>query len=142
MTRSEMMSRMGTKDTAPELVVRRGLHARGYRFALHRKNLPGKPDVVLPKYKAALFIHGCFWHMHRGCSYFKMPRTRVDFWTEKLGRNQERDRSAREDLLRLGWRVLTVWECETRKSAGDGVVDEIIKWLESDLVIGEIPSQP
>lgn len=110
-TRSRMMSGIRGKNTKPEIIVRKALHAAGYRFRLHRKDLPGKPDIVLPKYKTVIFVHGCFWHKH-DCRYFKWPKTRPDFWREKIEGNVERDRLAYEKLEEMGWRVKVVWECE------------------------------
>lgn len=98
------------KDTKPELVIRRALHALGYRYRLHYKKLPGKPDLVFPKYKVAIFIHGCFWHKH-SCHLFKWPSTRPQFWKEKIGSNKKRDLENREKILKKGWRVLIIWEC-------------------------------
>lgn len=107
------MSRVKNKDTQPELRVRSLLHRLGYRFRLHRKDLPGKPDIVLPKYKSVVFVHGCFWHGH-DCSRGRRPTSNVEFWNSKLDKNIERDELNQEFLGQLGWRVLTVWECETR----------------------------
>jgi len=107
------MSRIRSRDTKPEMIVRKALHAGGYRFRLHRRDLPGRPDLILPKWQAAVFVHGCFWHRH-DCSYFKMPTTREDFWREKIARNVERDRAARAALAASGWKVLIVWECALR----------------------------
>lgn len=112
--RSRLMSHVHSKDTTPELKVRRTLHAMGYRFRLYRRDLPGKPDIVLPKYGAAIFVNGCFWHRHRGCKKASMPSTHVDFWNEKFRRNVERDKKNVRLLRRVGWRVLVVWECQTK----------------------------
>lgn len=112
--RSRMMGRIKGRNTKPEMVVRSLCHAMGLRFRLHRKNLPGSPDLVFPKYKLCLFVHGCFWHHHPGCKYAYTPKTRLDFWLPKLQRNVERDREKEEALRALGWRVEVVWECETR----------------------------
>lgn len=114
-TRSRMMSGIRGKDTRPELQVRRFLHAQGFRFRLHDKRLPGKPDLVLPKWKTVVFVHGCFWHMH-DCRYFKLPGTRTEFWREKLAGNRARDEATRQQLEALGWRVLVVHECALRDS--------------------------
>lgn len=114
--RSLNMSRIRGRDTKPELVVRRGLHARGLRFRLHRRDLPGRPDLVLPRYRTAIFIHGCFWHGHH-CPMFKWPATRPDFWKRKIGGNRERDAAAVAALRREGWRVLLIWECAARGPA-------------------------
>lgn len=107
------MSRIGSKNTAPEIVVRRLLHAMGYRFRLHRKDLPGTPDIVLPARRTAIFIHGCFWHAH-GCKIGRPPKTRPEFWGPKLARNRQRDRESEVALRAAGWKVETVWQCETR----------------------------
>jgi DNA mismatch endonuclease (patch repair protein) len=112
-TRSRIMSGIRGKDTAPELVIRKLLHAQGFRFRLHTKDLPGKPDIVLPKYRVVVFVHGCFWHWH-GCSLSKLPSTRRKFWTEKLTGNRQRDARNRAALLGLGWRCAVVWECAIR----------------------------
>lgn len=109
------MSRIRGRDTKPELCIRRGLHRRGLRFRLHAKHLPGKPDLVFPKYGAVIFIHGCFWHGH-ACGLFKLPATHTKFWKEKIERNCHRDRSANHLLRQSGWRVLLVWECSLRGS--------------------------
>ncbi|WP_448192816.1 very short patch repair endonuclease [Azospirillum sp. sgz301742] len=104
------MSRVASRDTAPELALRRSLHAIGFRFRLHRKELPGRPDLVFPKYHAAIFVHGCFWHGH-DCPRGRPPATRTEFWSAKIARNQARDAAAEQALIEAGWRVLTVWEC-------------------------------
>ena len=117
--RSYNMSRIKGKDTKPELLVRRFLHQKGFRFTLHGKfrgnKLPGKPDLVLPKYKTVIFIHGCFWHAHRGCKYFKIPETRTEFWKEKLTGNANRDQLNQKALRELGWKVMVIWTCEIKK---------------------------
>ncbi|MNZ53402.1 Very short patch repair protein [compost metagenome] len=113
-TRSRMMGNIRGKDTKPEVTVRKFLHAHGYRFRLHRADLPGKPDIVLAGLKTCIFVHGCFWHRHPGCRYATTPKTREEFWQEKFRGNAERDRRARQALEGLGWTVLTIWECELR----------------------------
>ncbi|MEE4673672.1 very short patch repair endonuclease [Pseudomonas alliivorans] len=110
-TRSRMMSGIKGKNTKPEMAVRKYLHSLGYRFRLHQKDLPGRPDLVLPKYKVAIFVHGCFWHCHKGCFYSRMPKTRAEFWAEKLGKNVVRDSLQISALNTIGWRVIIVWEC-------------------------------
>lgn len=110
-TRSRMMRSIRAQDTRPELMLRRYLHSLGYRFRLHRKDLPGSPDIVLPRHKLAIFVHGCFWHRHPGCFYTTTPQSRQDFWQEKFLTNIRRDRQACVELERMGWRVLVVWEC-------------------------------
>ena len=107
------MARIGSADTSPELAVRRLLHRLGYRFRLHRRSLPGRPDICFPGRKKAIFIHGCFWHRHEGCRRTTTPKTRTSFWKDKFERNVERDRANLKDLVELGWRVMVVWECET-----------------------------
>lgn len=118
-------------DTKPEMTIRRGLHARGFRFRLHDRKLPGRPDLVLPKHHAVLFVHGCFWHGH-GCHLFKWPGTREEFWREKIGANVTRDKANTEALQNAGWRVGVVWECalkgRQRWPAGD-VLDALSDWL-------------
>ncbi|QNR63878.1 DNA mismatch endonuclease Vsr [Rhodobacter capsulatus] len=130
LSRSEMMARVQSKDTKPEMVLRRGLHAAGFRFRLHARDLPGSPDLVFSKYRSAIFVHGCFWHGHEGCANFRIPTTRREFWTEKIFRNRERDLSARESLERSGWRVLVVWECATRSISVDCLVRTVAAWLQ------------
>lgn len=110
--RSEVMSRVKSANTEPELLVRSTLHRLGYRFRLHRKDLPGSPDVVLPKYRTVIFVHGCFWHQHPGCRKATLPKKNSAFWEAKLRRNQERDRRAQSNLRDQGWNVLVLWECE------------------------------
>lgn len=112
--RSRVMARVRGKNTTPEMVVRKTLHSLGYRFRLHRKDLPGHPDVVLPTHGAVVFVHGCFWHRHPGCKRATEPATNADFWSKKLAGNVARDAKQVEALDRLGWRVLVVWECETK----------------------------
>ena len=114
-TRSRMMSGIRGKDTRPEVLVRKALHALGFRYRLHNKSLPGKPDLSFPKYKAVIFIHGCFWHGH-SCRYIRVPKTRTDFWQDKINSNRLRDAQQLLQLQQAGWRVLIVWECATRKN--------------------------
>jgi DNA mismatch endonuclease, patch repair protein len=110
--RSWNMGRIRSGNTKPELVVRSLLHQMGYRFRLHRKDLPGKPDIVLPKYKTVVFVNGCFWHRHAGCAKAYTPKSRVDFWENKFRNNIERDNKAQNELKILGWKVIVIWECE------------------------------
>ena len=114
--RSWNMSRIKSVNTRPEKVVRSLLHAMGYRFRLHRQDLPGKPDIVLPKYKTAIFMHGCFWHRHPDCKNATMPKTNTEFWEKKLSENVERDKKNRAYLEKLGWNIIVVWECQTERS--------------------------
>ena len=108
------MSRVSGKNTKPELIVRSQLHRLGYRFRLHRKDLPGKPDITLPRHQKVIFIHGCFWHGHRDCSRSKRPATNKKFWNEKLDKNIKRDNENITELQELGWKVLVIWTCEVR----------------------------
>jgi DNA mismatch endonuclease (patch repair protein) len=110
--RSERMSRIRSSNTSPEVALRRALHALGLRFRLHRKDLPGRPDIVLPRYRTAIFVHGCFWHRHDGCKIASTPKSNTEFWMEKFNRNIARDTRSREMLEAQGWRVIVVWECE------------------------------
>ncbi|MCG2590765.1 very short patch repair endonuclease [Rhodohalobacter sulfatireducens] len=113
-TRSYNMSKISGKDTKPEMIVRKFLHTNGFRYGLHRKDLPGKPDLVMPKYNTVIFVHGCFWHAHEDCKYFKIPQTRTEWWKEKLYGNKERDEKHIQELEDLGWNVIVVWECEMK----------------------------
>lgn len=114
--RRRIMSAVRGRDTKPEMTVRRLLHSMSYRYRLHRKDLPGRPDIVFGHRRKAIFVHGCFWHRHPGCSKATSPKTRSKFWTEKFERNVERDTQVEARLTELGWKTLTVWECETRAS--------------------------
>ncbi len=139
-TRSRMMSGIRAKNTRPEITLRKALHAKGFRFRVHVSELPGKPDIVLKKYKAAIFVHGCFWHHHHGCRYATVPKTRPDFWIEKFKQNQSRDDLANLALKKLNWRVAVVWECGIRNSSDmEDCVNALASWLLSastDLEIG------
>lgn len=118
------------RDTKPELLVRKALHARGFRYRLNVKTLPGTPDLVFPKYRSVIFVHGCFWHRH-DCSFFKLPQTRTEFWSEKINGNVRRDRLAIAALEDLGWRCLIVWECTLKKknAAPAALIDGISEWI-------------
>ncbi len=115
--RHHCMSRIRGKNTKPEILVRKGLHARGFRFRLHNKKLPGSPDIVLPKYGVAIMVNGCFWHGHKGCRYATKPKTNIEFWETKIARNRHRDEVTTAHLEALGWTVITIWECELRTSS-------------------------
>jgi DNA mismatch endonuclease (patch repair protein) len=115
-TRSYNMSRIKGKNTKPEMLVRKFLHAHGFRYRLHVKNLPGKPDIVLPKYKTVIFVHGCFWHGHEGCKYFVVPKTRTEWWLNKINGNVENDQKAETALKNRGWRIIALWECQLKPS--------------------------
>jgi DNA mismatch endonuclease (patch repair protein) len=122
------MAAIKSHNTKPEIAVRKLLHASGFRFRLHRKDLPGRPDIVLPRYKTVVFVHGCFWHQHEGCKLASKPSSRQEYWKAKFDRNAERDKNSLASLTELGWRVVVVWECEVRKSA-DEVAERIKKIL-------------
>ena len=113
-TRSYNMSRIRSKDTKPEMLVRKFLHKNGFRYRLHVKDLPGKPDIVLPKYKTVIFVHGCFWHGHEGCKYYVVPKTRTEWWLDKIEKNRNNDSKAEGNLLSKGWHIVTLWECDIK----------------------------
>ncbi|QXQ02954.1 very short patch repair endonuclease [Stenotrophomonas sp. 2694] len=129
--RSRMMSRIRNKDSKPELLVRRYLHRHGFRYRIHDLRISGRPDVVLPKYRCVIFVHGCFWHRHRSCKYAATPATRPEFWIEKLEKNRMRDERVQSSLLQAGWRVAVVWECSLKASA-DATLAELQKFVLSD----------
>lgn len=145
-TRSRMMSGIRSKDTRPELALRSALHASGFRFRLHRKGMPGKPDIVMTKHRAVIFVHGCFWHRHAGCRFTSTPATRPEFWQAKFDANVLRDAVVHADLLSSGWRVATVWECALRTEAGIAAVRDILaSWLRGEAVeieVGEADTRP
>lgn len=135
-TRSRMMAGILGKDTKPELTVRRYLHMYGYRYRLHRKDLPGKPDLVLSKYKLVIFVHGCFWHRHQGCMYAVTPHNRRDFWEEKLNGNFLRDQKQISKLRAEGWRVLVVWECALKHLLCEiDILQKMIRSVEEDFQV-------
>lgn len=130
--RSRMMAGIRSKDTKPELLLRKALHKAGFRYRLHQRALPGTPDIVFSRWKAVLFIHGCFWHGH-GCRLFRWPQTREEFWRQKIGRNIENDRRHLDQLTALGWRTGIVWECSTRdKAQWTTLLTQIEDWLRHD----------
>lgn len=128
--RSALMGRVRRQDTGPELVIRKLLHANGYRFRLHRRDLPGKPDIVLPRYKSAIYVNGCFWHNHFGCKWGSIPQSNTEFWKAKFARNKERDKQNLLQMTRLGWHPIVVWECETRN------LERLLKKINSKLSMG------
>ncbi len=128
--RSEIMGRVHHKNTRPEMLVRRLVHSLGYRFRLHRKDLPGKPDMAFPGRRKVIFVHGCFWHRHEGCALARMPKSRVDFWNQKLEGNKARDQRNVQLLRDAGWDVLTVWECQLRDTAA--LQATIVTFLEGE----------
>ncbi|MER9971184.1 very short patch repair endonuclease [Mesorhizobium sp. M0060] len=142
-TRSKIMARVGQKNTDAELLLRKALHRIGLRYTLHDRSLPGSPDIVFPRFKAVVFVHGCYWHSH-GCYRSTVPKTRQEFWTSKFQANRSRDARNAKNLIEQGWRVLTVWECALKgKTAGpvDGVAKAARAWLVSSAIIGEIPDR-
>lgn len=138
-TRSRMMAGIRGKDTKPELLLRRALHRMGLRYRLHVSGLPGRPDIVLPKYHAAIEIRGCFWHRHAGCRFATTPASNIPFWTSKFSETVKRDRRNLEALRKLGWRVAIVWECSIREEGGEGIAKKLSKWLVSKRSSGEFP---
>lgn len=112
--RHKNMAAVKSKDTKPEMVVRKYLWSRGFRYRVNNPRLPGHPDIVLRKYHTCIFVNGCFWHGHEGCKYFRMPKTNTEFWERKISRNKERDREEQKQLARMGWHCITVWECELK----------------------------
>ena len=138
-TRSRMMSGIRGKNTRPELVLRKALHARGFRYRLHDQRVMGHPDLVLPRYRAVIFVHGCFWHRHEGCRYATTPATRPAFWLAKFEANRRRDREVREALMNEGWRVATVWECSLRRPERvAATADLLAAWLRGQTPTFEI----
>ena len=129
--RSYCMSRIRGKDTKPEILVRKGLHARGFRFRMQDRKLPGRPDIVLPKYGVAIMVNGCFWHGHKGCRYATRPKSNPEFWREKIARNRHRDEVTTAHLEALGWHVIVVWECELRRKES---LEERINDLASEII--------
>ena len=129
-TRSYNMSQIKARDTKPEILVRQYLHAHGFRYRLHVKDLPGKPDIVLPKYKTAILINGCFWHGHHGCKYYVVPKTRTEWWQQKINGNIANDEKAILALQQLGWKIIVIWECELKKNR----IEETLQGLVSGLL--------
>jgi DNA mismatch endonuclease (patch repair protein) len=125
-TRSYNMSQIKGKDTKPEILIRKFLFSRGFRYRLYDKNLPGKPDLVLPKYKTVIFVHGCFWHGHENCKYFVIPKTRTDWWLKKIERNKLLDSENFQVLQKSGWKVLSIFECELKKNIRITTLNELI----------------
>lgn len=132
-TRSYVMSRIKCKDTKPEIIVRSYLFSRGLRFRKNDKRYPGSPDIVLPKYKTIVLVHGCFWHLHEGCKYARIPKSNVDYWEKKLYRNRERDKHNQKELEKMGWNVITVWECELKKDNVEQTLEDLYAQITSKL---------
>lgn len=126
-TRSYNMSQIKGKNTKPEMIVRRFLFGHGFRYRIHNKNLPGKPDLVLPKYKTVIFIHGCFWHGHESCRYFVVPKTRTDWWLNKINLNKTNDEKAILSLKQNGWKIITVWECELKPTLLQSTLSSLLE---------------
>jgi DNA mismatch endonuclease (patch repair protein) len=126
-TRSYNMSQIKGKNTKPEMLVRKFLHTNGFRYRLHVKNLPGKPDIVLPKYRTVIFVHGCFWHGHNHCRYYVVPKTRTDWWLNKINGNIANDVKAVKSLKKDGWRVITLWECELKPLIIEKTLSSLLK---------------
>lgn len=131
-TRSYNMSRIKGKDTKPELLVRKYLHANGFRYSLHKKTLPGKPDIVLPKYNTILFVHGCFWHGHTNCKYFTVPKTRTNWWTDKINHNKANDAKAINALKKEGWNVIVIWECKLKPAKVESTLAKLLQKISSN----------
>lgn len=126
--RSRMMGSIRAKNTSPEKLVRKMLFSAGFRFRLHRRDLPGSPDIVLAKYRIAIFVHGCFWHSHEHCRYFRLPASNTEFWAQKLRKNVQRDKLNRDALVRAGWRVFVIWECATRQPQGESSLRDALSY--------------
>lgn len=145
-TRSRIMASVKQKDTAPEIAIRRALHRGGFRYRLHSKKVEGRPDLVLPKHRAVVFVHGCFWHRHVGCRYTTNPKTRAEFWEMKFAANVARDSAIQAALLAAGWRVATIWECALRKPEKvAAAAEQLSTWLLSEtetLELGEREVSP
>ena len=132
--RSEVMARVKSKNTQLELAVRSALHLMGYRFRLHQRDLPGVPDIVLPKYRTTVFVHGCFWHQHEGCKKATRPKQNSVFWEDKLARNVERDRQVKKELEDLGWNVVIIWECEMKSNELSNRMATVSKQINKETV--------
>lgn len=127
--RHHCMSAIKGKNTKPEILVRKFLFARGFRYRLNHPRLPGHPDIVLRKYKTCIFVNGCFWHKHEGCKYFVVPKTKTEFWLNKINRNQERDKEVKKQLAKMGWHSITIWECELKPSKKDKTLESLLYTL-------------
>jgi len=127
--RSYNMSRIRAKDTKPEIIVRKYLWSHGFRYRLNHPRLPGKPDIVLRKYRTCIFVNGCFWHKHEGCKYFVVPKTRTEFWLNKVNRNQERDKEVQHQLAKMGWHCITIWECQLKPNIRQATLDSLVLTL-------------
>lgn len=124
-TRHDIMAAVRSKNTRPEMIVRKFLWGMGFRYRLNNPRLPGHPDIVLRKYRTCVFVNGCFWHGHEGCKYFRMPKTNVDFWTKKISRNRDRDKLEQQQLAKMGWHSITIWECELKPEKRDKTLESL-----------------
>lgn len=131
--RSWNMSRITSKNTKPEIIVRSALHKAGFRFRLHGKDLPGAPDIVLPKYKTVVFVHGCYWHVHKGCKRSNLPKSNLLYWTVKFEKNIQRDKKLKKELKKMGYNVYVIWECQTKKI--ESIISRIKKQISTDEII-------
>ncbi|RYE51257.1 MAG: DNA mismatch endonuclease Vsr [Sphingobacteriales bacterium] len=136
-TRSYNMSQIKGKNTKPEMLVRKFLHANGFRYRLHVKNLPGKPDIVLPKYKTVIFVHGCFWHGHEHCRYYVIPKTRTEWWSAKIQKNIIKDAKVLKDIKAAGWKAIIVWECHLKKDKLEAAFTKLMSRLKSRTAVAE-----
>jgi DNA mismatch endonuclease (patch repair protein) len=128
-TRSYNMSMIRSKDTKPEMIVRKYLHKNGFRYKIHDSSISGKPDLVLPKYKTVIFVNGCFWHSHTGCRYFVIPKTRTDWWKAKLNRNKKKDQENFKILRKDSWKVICIWECDLKSEKTDKTLSKLLKQI-------------
>lgn len=133
-TRSYNMSQIKSKDTKPEEIVRKYLFKQGFRYRKNDKRLPGKPDIVLPKYKTVIFVNGCFWHKHEGCRYFVWPKSNTEFWKDKISKTVERDEKKKKELLNLGWKVKVIWECELKSAVREETLQRICNELRNQSI--------
>lgn len=131
--RTDVMSRIRSKDTKPEIMLRKSLFAQGFRYRINYKKLPGKPDIVLPKYKTVIFVNGCFWHGHENCKIAHIPKSNIAFWKKKISKNKERDLENNIKITQLGWKVITIWECEISKKLLANLIQEIILKLKKSV---------
>ena len=130
--RSYNMSRIKDKNTKPEMIVRKFLHSNGFRYNIHSKQLPGKPDIVLPRFRTAVFINGCFWHGHEGCKYFKIPETETEWWKNKIYETRLRDKTKYDEIEKMNWKVITIWECELKNGKKDKTLADLLLIFRKD----------
>ena len=123
--RSKIMSNIGSVSTKPEIIIRKSLFSKGFRYRINYKKLPGKPDIVLPKYRTVIFVHGCFWHAHSNCKYSHLPKSNIEFWENKISSNINRDKNNIEQLVDLKWNIIVIWECEIKKKSLESLIEEV-----------------